>query len=83
MGKKVRDKTIRNIIDAAWNLHNTFGALDRYYNDVVRKDYTDEHEYSVQDLRLIRDHLRRAEMRANRFVNRSIPPQEWEEYMEE
>jgi len=80
MGKKVRDKTIKQIVKLSLNLHMTCARLSKYYVDIRSEDYSDEHIYSIDDLRTIREQLRRAEKRLDIFVNRYVDQEEWADY---
>lgn len=80
MGKKVRDKTIKQIVDIARDLHITCEKLSNYYVDIWSEDFSDEHIYTIDDLRMIREQLRRAEKRLDIFVNRYVDQEEWNDY---
>lgn len=80
MGKKVRDKTIKQIVDIARDLHITCEKLSNYYMAIWSEDFSDEHIYTIEELRKIREQLRRAEKKLDKFVEGYIDQEEWADY---
>ena len=80
MGKKVRDKAIRQVTKTAWDMYVTCNRMSDYYNSIYLNHFSDEHVYTTADLRKMRDQLRRAEKRLNRFVEVYIDQEERNDY---
>lgn len=80
MGKKVRDKAIRQVTETAWDMYVTCERMSNYYSSISQDDFSDEHVYTTADLRKIRDQLRRAEKRLDKFVEVYIDQEEWNDY---
>lgn len=68
MGKKVRDKAIKQVVKTAWDMYMTCERMSDYYSNISQDSFSDEHAYTTADLRKMRDQLRRAEKRLNKFV---------------
>ena len=80
MGKKVRDKAIRQVVDTAWEMSRTCERMSDYYSSIYQNHFSDEHVYTTADLRKMRDQLRRAEKRLNKFVEVYIDQEEESDY---
>lgn len=80
MGKKVRDKAIKQIAETALDMYRTCERMSNYYSGISLSDFSDEHTYTTADLRKIRDQLRRAEKRLDKFVEEYIDQEEWNDY---
>lgn len=76
-----KKRIISDIKEQLWDLHRTCERLSNYYSSCYTQDgFDDDSIWSLQDLRLCRRNLKTSTRNIERFIEKFIDTEEWEDY---